>query len=335
MSVIDAQGAATAVSQERAIWRDLQFVKIWAAGIVSSLGSSITSLAIPLIAVGSLRAGAADMGRLGAAGNASFLVFGLLAGVIVDRAPRRLVLVTTTMTSAAVVATIPLLAATGGLRMWHLYAVAFAAGSLTVVHEVALQSILPALRAIALGGGIHNVFSNGAIVALYVLYTTRVVGLSPIQLGLVYAAVGPGALVGSMLAARYTSHFGIRMTLVHMQVLTGAARWLIPVAALTPAPLPILVISEFTMGIARSIFNINQLSLRQTMTPDDLQGRMNASIRFFMWVFVPLGSLAGGFAATRVGLTMTLAIAASVTTGAAVCFLLVPQQVDAAGHSRQ
>jgi hypothetical protein len=225
---------------------------------VSALGSSITTLAIPLIAVGSLDAGPVDMGRLGAAGNASFLAFGLLAGVIVDRAPRRLVLVTTTTTSAAVVATIPLLAATGGLRMWHLYAVAFAAGSLTVVHEVAVQSILPrligrdrllransamrttgaitdvagpsaagvvvqvltapvavlfdalsfviagvliflirlneptsrgrwtqigseirhghryvfhapALRAIALGGGIHNIFSNGAILALYVL----------------------------------------------------------------------------------------------------------------------------------------------------------------------
>jgi hypothetical protein len=193
----------------------------------------------------------------------------------------------------------------------------------------------PALRAIALGGGIHNLFSNGAIVALYVLYATQVIGLSPIQLGLVYAAVGPGALVGSMLAARYTGRFGIRTTLVHMQVLTGAARWLIPVAALIPAPLPILVIGEFIMGIARSIFNINQLSLRQTMTPDDLQGRMNASIRFFMWVFVPLGSLAGGFAASRVGLTMTLAIAASVTTGAAVCFLLVPQQLGAAAHARQ
>ena len=61
---------------------------------------------------------------------------------------------------------------------------------------------------------------------------------------------------------------------------------------------------------------------------------MNASIRFFMWVLVPLGSLAGGFVASRIGLTMTLAIAASVTTLAAVCFLLVPQQVDPTTASR-
>ena len=420
--MLELPASNTAESRERAIWRDPQFVKIWAAGIVSALGSSITSLAIPLIAVDSLQAGAADMGRLGAAGNASFLAFGLLAGVIVDRAPRRLVLVTTTMTSAVVVATIPFLAASGGLRMWHLYAVAFAAGSLTVVHEVGVQSILPrligrerllignsvmrttgaitdvagpstagvlvqvltapvaiifdalsfviagvltflirlhepasrsswtqigseiahglryvfhtpALRTIALGGGIHNIFSNGAIVALYVLYATQVVGLSPIQLGLVYAAVGPGALVGSVLAARYTRRFGMRMTLVHMQVITGVARWLIPVAAFMPVPLVILAIGEFIMGIARSIFNISQVSLRQTMTPDDLQGRMNASIRFFMWVLVPLGSLAGGFVASHVALTTTLAIAAAGTTAAAVCFLLVPLKVDAAGHA--
>jgi predicted MFS family arabinose efflux permease len=162
-----------------------------------------------------------------------------------------------------------------------------------------------------------------------------VIGLSPIQLGLVYAAVGPGALVGSVLAGRYTDRFGVRTTLVHMQVITGVARWLIPVAALTPAPIAILTIGEFTMGLARSIFNINQVSLRQTMTPDDLQGRMNASIRFFMWVLVPLGSLAGGFVASRVGLTLTLAMAASGTTAAAACFLLVPRVVDAADRVKR
>jgi MFS family permease len=424
MNATGARVIDTTGSRAVAIWRDPQFVKIWAAGIVSALGSSITTLAVPLIAVDSLEAGPIDMGRLGAAGTASFLVFGLLAGVIVDRAPRRLVLVTTTMTSAIVVGTIPILAATGALRMWHLYAIAFAAGSLTVVHEVAMQSILPrligrerlltgnstirttgaitdvagpsmagvlvqlltapvailfdalsfviagvltflirvqeptsrrrwteigseiqqglryvfhapALRAIALGGGIHNVFSNGAIVALYVLYATQVIGLSPIQLGLVYGSVGPGALVGSVVAARYSSRFGVRRTLVHMQVITGLARWLVPLAAFAPAPLAILAIGEFTMGIVRSIFNINQVSLRQTMTPDDLQGRMNASIRFFMWVFVPLGSLAGGFAASHVGLTATLAIAATGTTLAAICFLLVPARVDAIGYSSE
>jgi MFS family permease len=419
MSATHARGTDTAESGENAIWRDPQFVKMWAAGIVSALGSSITTLAIPLIAVESLQAGAVDMGRLGAAANASFLVFGLIAGVIVDRAPRRIVLVTTTLTSAVVVATIPLLAATGSLRMWHLYAVAFAAGSLTLVHEVGVQSILPrligrerlltgnsamrttgaitdvagpsaagvlvqvltapvaivfdalsfviagvlillirlkeptsrrswtqigaeiahglryvfhapALRAIALGGGIHNIFSNGAIVSLYVLYATQIVGLSPIQLGLVYAAVGPGALVGSVLAGRYTSRFGIRATLVQMQVATGVARWLIPVAVLTPAPLAVLAAGEFIMGVARAIFNINQVSLRQSMTPDELQGRMNASIRFFMWVLVPLGSLAGGFVASRIGLTPTLAVAATCTTAASICFMLVPRQ--AASH---
>ncbi len=125
----------------------------------------------------------------------------------------------------------------------------------------------------------------------------------------------------------------MRATLVHMQVFTGVARCLIPVAAVAPAPLAILAAGEFIMGMSRSVFNINQVSLRQTMTPDDLQGRMSASIRFFMWVFVPLGSLAGGFAASHVGLTLTLAFAALGTTAAALCFLLVPPHAGRSGVS--
>ena len=397
------------------VWREPDFVKLWAGGVVGSLGSSITRLAVPLIAIGQLGAGPAEMGILGASGTAAFIVVGLLAGVIADRLPRRLLMTATAFGSAAAIATIPAASAAGALRIEQLYAVAFLTGCFGVVGEVAFQAFLPrligrerllagnaairstgsvtdvvgpslagfaiqlltapvaivvdaiatvvggfltlivrvrepaaparpagrrvwhdvaeglryvvsdpVLRAIAAEGATHNVCSNGAIVALYILYANQVLGLGPVELGIVFAAGGPGALIGSVVAARYGRRFGMRHTLVQMQILTGVARCLVPLAALVPAPAIALASGEFLLGIARAIFNVNQLSLRQAMTPDQLQGRMSASMRFLMWSVVPIGALLGGFGAERIGLVPTMTIAAIGTTAAALWVLTMP-----------
>jgi predicted MFS family arabinose efflux permease len=200
-----------------------------------------------------------------------------------------------------------------GRRVWH----DVAEGLRYVVSD-------RVLRAIAAEGAMHNICSNGAIVALYVLYANQVLGLGPIQLGVVFAAGGPGALVGSVIAARYGRRFGIRQTLVQMQILTGVARCLVPLAALVPGPGLVLASGEFLLGIARAILNVNQLSLRQAMTPDHLQGRMSASIRFLMWSVVPIGALLGGFAGERFGLIPTMTVAALGTTAAALWILTMP-----------
>ena len=149
-------------------------------------------------------------------------------------------------------------------------------------------------------------------------------GQTPFQLGIIFAAAGPGALVGALLASLSTRRLGMRNTLTLTQALTGVARLLVPLAAVTRSPFLVLIAGEFLMGLARSIFNVSQLSLRQAITPDHLQGRMSASIRFLMWGLVPLGALVGGWTAERIGLTMTLSLAALSTTAAALWFLLVP-----------
>ena len=386
---------------------------------MSSIGGSITRLAVPLIAIGILGAGPSEMGVLGASGTAAFIVLGLLAGVIADRFPRRMIMVATNVVTVFAIAAIPFAAAIGALRMELLYAVAFVTGCCGVVGEVAFQSFLPrlvgrerllagnalirsigsvtdvvgpsvagvliqiltapvaiiidavgwavsavltfvihvdepkaparapgrrawhdvleglryvlgdpALRAIAAGGGTHNIFSNGALVALYVLYANQVLGLGPIELGIAFSFGGPGALVGSVLAPRYARWFGMRSTLVQMQLLTGLARSMIPLAVFVAQPLILVAAGELLLGVARAIFNVNQVSLRQAMTPDHLQGRMTASIRFLMWSVVPVGALLGGFEAERIGLQATMTIAAIGTTLAATLFLFVPAREE-------
>src|SRR5438046_8812728 len=85
------------------------------------------------------------MGLLAAAGKAPFLLFGLLAGVWVDRLRCRWVLVTADIGRAVLLGSIPVAAAFAMLHMEQLFVVAFLAGILTVFFDVAYQSYLPEL----------------------------------------------------------------------------------------------------------------------------------------------------------------------------------------------
>lgn len=180
------------------------------------------------------------------------------------------------------------------------------------------------LRSILLCGATHNIFSNGMLVALYVLFATDRLGLTPVELGIVFAAGGPGSLLGAVFAGRLVQLGGLGPTIGSMQVLTGVARLAMPLAALSGLPVVLLALGEFTLGVARSIFNVNQLSLRQSITPDHQQGRMNASIRFLMWAVVPFGALLGGALGEAIGLLPTIWIGVAGTFAASLWIFLSP-----------
>lgn len=129
----------------RSLWANRDFLALWLGETVSAFGSQITGLALPLTAVLALDATPADMGRLGAAQFAPFLLLTLLAGVWVDRVPKRPVLVAANLGRAALLALVPLAALSGRLTMPLLYAVTFAAGVLQVAFDLAYQSFVPAL----------------------------------------------------------------------------------------------------------------------------------------------------------------------------------------------
>src|SRR5919112_375080 len=101
---------------------------------------------------------------------------------------------------------------------------------------------------------------------------------------------------------------GLGRTIWGAQVLTAAARLLIPLAgggALASAGT--LAASMFLLGLVRTVFNVNQLSLRLAITEDRMHGRLNATMRFVMWGVTPFGALAGGLlATTALGLHGTL-----------------------------
>jgi MFS family permease len=122
-----------------------EFRKLWIGQSISAVGSSVTLIALPLTAAFTLAATPQQMGLLVAAGWLPYLLFALLAGAWSDRLPRRPILIAADLARAAILATIPLAAFAGVLRIEHLLVAAFVAGSMTVVFRSAYGPFIPVL----------------------------------------------------------------------------------------------------------------------------------------------------------------------------------------------
>jgi MFS family permease len=121
------------------------FRRLWVGESVSQLGTQVSLLAIPFIAVVTLRATAFQTGLLTAIGYAAFLLLGLPAGAWVDRMRRRPVMIAGNLLRTALLASVPVAAALDVLSLGQLYVVVFAVGVCTVFFDVAYQAYLPAL----------------------------------------------------------------------------------------------------------------------------------------------------------------------------------------------
>lgn len=123
-----------------AVQRD--FLKLWVGQSVSLLGSDVTLLAMPLLAVLVLGASPGEMGVLRAVQFVpEFLA--LPIGVLVDRRPRRPLLIGADLSHGLLLTSIPVAALLGVLGMPQLYVVAVLSGALTVIFGVAYQAYLP------------------------------------------------------------------------------------------------------------------------------------------------------------------------------------------------
>src|SRR5207248_4880142 len=106
------------------------FRRLWAAQTISELGSQVTLVAFPLTAILVLHASAFAVALLSSFEFLPFLVFGVVAGVWVDRVTYRRVLVFADLARAVVLGSIPLAYSLGGLTLEQLYVVAFITGAL-------------------------------------------------------------------------------------------------------------------------------------------------------------------------------------------------------------
>lgn len=374
------------------LWQNSSFLHLWAAESVTFFGTQVTQVALPLAAVISLHASAAQMGFLGAASTLPFLLFSLVAGAWIDRVRRKPLMIFADIGRAILLATIPVGWAFGYLTIPMLYAVAFLVGSLTVIFGIAWVPLLPSVvdhdqlveansrlnasdsfaqaagpgaaglligaisapftisldaasyiisalfisrikveeesipaRAdrkiareimagirVALGHRILRAliaasattsFAGELFLAVYLIYLARDLGLSSTAIGLVFSAGGIGALIGAVLSGPLTRRFGIGPTIVGSVLLFGLGGIPVGLTLVTGwYPVPLVVISEFSQWLVLTIYFVDQLSVRQIIVPNRLQGRVTATYRFLSTGASPLGAVLGGLLGQYLGI---------------------------------
>lgn len=176
------------------------------------------------------------------------------------------------------------------------------------------------LRGIAASTGTSNLFSNIAF-ATFIVYAVRALGLSATEIGIVFGIGNLGSLAGAVTGERLSRRFGLGRTIVGSMALTAPGILLVAIAP-GESPVPFLIASGLLMGFGGVVYNINQVSFRQAITPRTMQGRMNATMRFIVWGTIPIGAIIGGIIATSVSLSAALWVGAA-GAGLAVVPLLV------------
>ncbi|MFF1682858.1 MFS transporter [Streptomyces sp. NPDC058256] len=166
------------------------------------------------------------------------------------------------------------------------------------------------LRAMTIMASIFNL-SFTALEVAFLQFMPRTLGLSPGEIGLVMAALGPGFLVGAAFAGRLPQKFGYGRTMLTTASVANLVMLGISTVHgggfLSVATLMLINFLFASFGVAN---NVTVLSIRQTLTPDSLQGRVAATNRFVAMGIAPLGALIGGFLGAGVGLRSTVLISA-------------------------
>ncbi|MEU8081670.1 MFS transporter [Catellatospora citrea] len=179
--ILSEQETPRAVS----LWRDGDFVRLWAARVVSVAGSAVTAVALPALVYARTQSPVLTS-LLAAASAAPYLVFGLLAGAMADRTDRRRLMVWTDLARGALLATVPLVALVAEPAWWHLLAVAWLVASVGVWFDAASFGALPTLvRADQLVEANSRVWSASTAAQIAM----------PALAGLMIASIGAGASI--------------------------------------------------------------------------------------------------------------------------------------------
>jgi MFS family permease len=176
----------------------------------------------------------------------------------------------------------------------------------------------PFLKNIAACTALFNFFGNVGFAVLLV-FARRELHLSPLAIGLAFTLSNVGPLVAAFNANRISSRFGVGRTIIGASMLGGPMFLVIPFAPEGSAALAFLIPAFVIGGLSNVIYNVTQVSLRQAITPQRLQGRMNSVMRFIVWGTIPLGSILGGVLASTIGIKETL-----IFSGLGTCLPFLP-----------
>lgn len=379
------------MNKRRARLRDHPgFRRFWMASTVSDFGTYISTIAIQVIVVFTLHQGAAGVGLVSAARWLPYLLFGLVAGVLVEHSRRRPLLVITDLGRGLLLVVVPVLALTHQLSLLILMLFMVVFGLLSLLNDAASQSLLPRLvhaqqltaanarldqsAAIAqttgpaIAGGLvsfltapwavlfdaasfvasgllllrvpvsepphqavsvrnvgreareglrwiyqhaslrplalstHGWFLCNAVASTVLpLFVLRTLGMSALSYGVALSVGGVGALLGSFAATRLGERFGCGHVVVGCRVMTAGSWVLIALSHQRLSGWVILGAGEFLLGLSMGAENPNEMGYWQAVTPDALQGRVNATRRSINRAMLVIGAPAGGVLGDAIG----------------------------------
>ncbi|TCO51219.1 putative MFS family arabinose efflux permease [Kribbella antiqua] len=376
------------------------YVRFWIADAVSTVGSSVTALALQVVAVVTLHATGTEVGILNAARWLPYLLLGLLAGVIVDRYRRQPILIGADFARAVVLGVIPLAAAFDWLSLPLLIAVVLVFGTLSLAYDAAHQSFPPSLvppelltpayarleqtSAVAQTGGpvfagalikligapaailvdavsyllsgvllatvrprtpevaestdqprslrreireglrwvyrsstlgrlaitshVWFVF-QGVFTTVYVLFVLNSLHLNAFWLGVTYAFGGVGSVIGATMSGWVGRRLGVGPGILLGRWITPVAFLMAPLASGNGLGIVLLCAGWFLFGLAVGIDGPIEMGYRQSITPSNLLGRMNATMRSLNRAAIVIGAPVGGLLADHLGHRPTLWIA--------------------------
>jgi MFS family permease len=164
----------------------------------------------------------------------------------------------------------------------------------------------PRVRILLVMTGIGGLF-GGFFAALYIAFVFRSLGLGPVLLGIGIAVGGFGALVGSLLAQPMARRFGVGPAICISGALSALGTMIVLLAPANPVGgMTALVVSQFVGDIFGVVPLILATSLRQTILPQKLLGRVGATFRALGGGVAVIGALAGGMLGQAFGLRQTL-----------------------------
>jgi MFS family permease len=152
--------------------------------------------------------------------------------------------------------------------------------------------------------------ANMALAAVYVLYVTRELGVEPVVLGAIFAAGGPSAVMGAIIASHANRRIGSGVSLILGLLLLSLSQLCVFLAGGSPVlVIGLLVAARVLAGLGLSLNNVNLTVLVQSVTPSESLGRVAAILQFLLVGGLPVGSLIGGALGIAFGIRPTLLLA--------------------------
>ncbi|GAA1759255.1 MFS transporter [Nocardioides hankookensis] len=386
---------------------DASFSRYWLAATISSFGTAVTTVALPVLVIQELDASSISVGVVNAAQFLPYAVLGLVAGVYADRWRRQRLLVWSSVGRAATLGAVPVLWAFDDLEVWTLVVLLLAFGAFSVFAFAATQSLLPRLvprdRLVpanarldqsdaaaqtlgpALGGGLVGLLgapvaiavdavsylvdavlnaglrvdepaahpsverhlgreireglswtyrhptlaplavsthvwfvANAAGFTALTLVALRVMGLSALAFGLLVAAGGIAGLVGATIAPAVGRRLGTGRAILATRSVHPVGWILVALAPAQDAGPALLGAALVLQGLAMGIENANDTGYWQTVTPDRLLGRANATRRSVNRSAGALGAVLGGVALSSFGEQQVLVGVAALSAASAM-----------------